>query len=129
MTTTRIVITTPPVPYTRAVTTVSRTTGKPIRVHSDRYRSWRSTARDTFAILRRGRTIDGPVALNLEVHPDQLVAEFVAVGPDTRPAGLRGDLDNYIKAVLDAAQSGGLLVDDRHVVAITARFVDSEGSQ
>ena len=38
-----------------------------------------------------------------------------------RPKGIRGDLDNYVKAVLDAG-NGVLWEDDRLVVQILARF-------
>jgi Holliday junction resolvase RusA-like endonuclease len=36
------------------------------------------------------------------------------------PKGYRGDLDNLIKQTLDALQCGGVLANDKHVVAIAA---------
>ena len=39
------------------------------------------------------------------------------------PRPLRGDIDNYAKAVLDGLQRGGAIDDDRHVVRLEARFV------
>ncbi len=36
------------------------------------------------------------------------------------PRGYHGDLDNLIKQTLDALQCGGVLANDKHVVAIAA---------
>ena len=36
------------------------------------------------------------------------------------PRGYRGDLDNLIKQTLDALECGGVLANDKHVVAIAA---------
>lgn len=110
-----------PVPYSRTATVTNPTTGKRVRVLPARYRAWRTTARDAIAILRRGRTITGPVHVDVVVGPDSTVCRFTPV-PDLRPKGIRGDLDNYAKAVLDAAQAGGVIGDDRQVVSLTARF-------
>ncbi|GEM_PF-3097501 len=119
--TTRLWIPGKPVPYDRAVTATSRSTGRPIRVHSARYRGWRRTAADVVRIMRRRDTWDRPVSVWIGVEADRIE---VHVGPHTptRPRALRGDLDNYAKAVLDALQQGGLIADDRLVETLTVTF-------
>ena len=47
-------------------------------------------------------------------RPVRIVATFHP------PRGYRGDLDNLIKQTLDALQCGGVLANDKHVVAIAA---------
>ena len=73
--------------------------------------------------------IEGPVAVSITVTP---AGYDVDLRPSTieRPKGLRGDIDNYEKAVLDALQwrddhplaPPGWILDDRQVVALGAWF-------
>ena len=53
---------------------------------------------------RRVQPLDGPLAVEVEVHP-----------PDNR----RRDIDNVQKALLDALQHGGAYADDGQVVRLT----------
>ena len=111
-----------PVPYSRTAT-VTDAGGKTRRVNPTRYRDWRKKATDVFNLTRRGRTFAGPVSVDVVVFADRILTRITAV--DTRrPTNVRGDLDNYAKAVLDAAQSGNVIANDRQVVALTARFAD-----
>lgn len=72
------------------------------RFLSPKVKGWR---REATALVRAARkvTLSGPVAVALYLYP-----------PDRR----RRDLDNVIKAVLDALVLGGLLKDDSQVVKL-----------
>lgn len=112
-----------PVPYDRAVTTTNRHTGKPMRIHSTRYRGWRSQAR--LDLYRQGGRYEGPVAVTIEVTATgcRLTVEPADVA---RPKGVRGDVDNYAKACLDALQAADIIGDDRQVVHLTVHFPTEE---
>ena len=61
-----------------------------------------------------------PISVDVEVATDKIT---IAVSTEEhKPKGMRGDLDNYIKAILDAL-NGAAWVDDRQIVALTARKV------
>lgn len=79
-------------------------------------RAGRAFRRDVCSLLaaRRVRPLDGPLAVQIEVHP-----------PDRR----RRDIDNLQKALLDALQHGGAYHDDSQIVAlsITKRDVVAGG--
>lgn len=86
-------------------------------------RSWRDVLGYTFLQDTNGERpyMDGePLALVVSFSS---VATIVNVEKSTltRRPGLRGDVDNYLKAVADAG-SGVLWADDRQLVAVTARF-------
>ena len=114
-----------PVPYDRAVTAVNRRTGRPMRVHSQRYRDWRSTAAEAAWFAAR-TTWTVPVGVWVGVEPDR-VEVVITPHTTTRPKGIRGDIDNYGKAVLDALQQGGVLADDRLVETLTVTFATGQG--
>ncbi len=63
-------------------------------VRSDHYRKWLAVASWTVLEQRRLATIDGPFAAVVRVPP------------------VAGDLDNRIKATLDACQHGGAVKND-----------------
>jgi len=64
----------------------------------------------------------GPVTVNLVIHPTGIGIGLSEPPPPVGRGGLRGDLDNYIKAALDALTGGGAWEDDRQVSHLTARF-------
>lgn len=75
------------------------------RYLSPRAQAWH---REAWAVLRaqkNGGPIKGPVAVTLVLHP-----------PDRR----RRDVDNVLKAVLDALVKGGVLRDDSQVTELHA---------
>ena len=71
------------------------------------------------------------VVAEVIVRPGSISIDLTPAVP-SRPKGIRGDLDNYVKAALDACQAANLagggrsanswILDDRQVVAIEARF-------
>lgn len=64
--------------------------------------------------------IDEPICVKVDLATDSIVVSVYK--RDHKPKGMRGDLDNYVKAILDAL-NGAAWVDDRQIVALTARKV------
>lgn len=61
-----------------------------------------------------------PLDVKVDVATDHIV---IAIQPAAyKPKGMRGDLDNYVKAALDAL-NGLAFEDDRQIVSLTARKV------
>lgn len=114
-----------PVPFGRPVSVPDREhEGRTIRVNPQRYRGWRHYAADVLR-LRSGRArYTGEVAVTVDVYPDRVRVGIAELDRDDRrrPKHLRGDLDNYGKAVLDALQTSGVIVDDRQAAALTVVF-------
>lgn len=107
-----------PVPFTRPGQTSA---GK--RFTPERYRLWKDAA----AWQMKGQHLgDKPVRVLIHVYSNRIEYDFAVTEP-TRPRGIRGDLDNYVKAVLDAAQDSGVIADDRQVVSIEAIFHPRKG--
>lgn len=72
------------------------------RVKTKAYKLWRKNAvLSIFAQVRADRRIGGPVGLTLCV-----------------PRGMRGDLDNRLKAAIDALVASNRIDDDEHVQSI-----------
>lgn len=68
-----------------------------------------------------GPVFDGPIEMDIEVHSNGL---WVALRPSElrRPKGIRGDVDNYGKAVGDALQKGVAYENDRDIMCQAIRF-------
>jgi len=85
-----------------------------------RYESWKQEASWRLHTQTSAR-YDGPVSVTVVVRRDRVEIELDETA-DTRPKGLRGDLDNYVKGVLDALQDAGIIRDDRQVHELHATF-------
>jgi Holliday junction resolvase RusA-like endonuclease len=107
----------PPAPFAR-----TRGTLGGVRYNPAKYTTWKDAAGVIAQGIRRGRPkLEGPVGIELVVTPAGLVFEVWEIAvPETRGT-LRGDLDNYAKAIIDALQ-GVLYENDRQVETITVRF-------
>lgn len=97
------------------------------------YARWKQGAA---LVLRSQRVvIPGPVWVEITVYHNRPISRPLHVsGDDWRTGGAhyaisRGDLDNYVKGVLDAMQDGGVLANDRQVVHIVAssRYAPAKG--
>lgn len=103
-----------PVPYSRV------RAGQGRLYLPERYRDYRRLLSDTFA-LTLPRLGDEMIEVEVEVG-----SEGVRVGVDTsegsRPKYVRGDLDNYQKAVFDALEDADRISNDRQVVEARVRF-------
>lgn len=64
---------------------------------TDEYRSWIAASSLQIMAQRRGKLIEGPFSIDITV---------------TRPDKRRRDLDNLLKATLDATVKGGAVTDD-----------------
>lgn len=60
------------------------------------------------------RPLEPPYAMSLEFVPPE--------------GGIRPDLDNLMKAVADALVCAGVLVDDRHIEALSLVYAPAEGT-
>ena len=113
-----------PEPFARTGGTFTNPhTGKQVRVNPARYRSWKTSAANIFTGSARWRAFpEGqPVAVVVDVYADKVTVTVDALGTSRRPA-IRGDLDNYAKAVLDALTASKVIDDDRQVHHLTALF-------
>lgn len=64
--------------------------------------------------------IEEPISVSVDVAVDSVLVSVYK--QEHKPKGMRGDLDNYVKAILDSL-NGAAWVDDRQIVALTARKV------
>lgn len=73
--------------------------------------AWRSTGATTF---------EGPIAVLIDLHPTH--ADVTVTEAPTTASRLRGDVDNYIKSILDGLQGdvGMAFVNDRDVHMVAA---------
>ena len=87
------------------------------------YATWKEAAGFVALGVRKGRApLVGPLGAELVVTPDGIAFEVFELEPDTGArAGLRGDLDNYVKATLDGLQKV-LFADDRQIETIRGHF-------
>lgn len=82
-----------------------RSTRRGMVYKESKAKSWCEHAAWSVAQQRKGVLLKGYVAVMLEVEYRET-----------------GDLDNKIKATLDMLQQGGLLLDDRQVMSLTAMW-------
>mgnify|MGYP002631283912 CR=1 FL=1 len=97
------------------------------------YARWKQGAA---LLLRAQRVIlTGPVWVEMTVYHRRPIGRPPTITPDDWRTGRahyaigRGDLDNYVKGLLDAMQDGGVLVNDRQVVHLVAssRYAPEHG--
>ena len=95
------------------------------------YREWKDDFGWAAKVAHVGAPWDVPTVVRIRVASDGVAAHFSPLDDCAysgfiptvgRPKGLRADLDNHIKAVLDSVQ-GIVIEDDRLIVAIVAAFV------
>jgi crossover junction endodeoxyribonuclease RusA len=63
-----------------------------------------------------------PVHVNIEIRQESFTVQVVPQQQSVRPVGLRGDVDNYVKSILDGL-NGVAWVDDKQVEKINVKFV------
>ena len=110
----------PVVPYARHVG-VGKSGHNPAR-----YAAWRDAAAyrlRSLDALANTQPLVGDASVRIVVDRDGVTIE-VDESPRRRPRGVRGDIDNLAKAVLDALVDARVITDDRHVVALSVEFAD-----
>lgn len=106
-----------PVPWQRVRTNQGRFfTPKETRDYEESV-AW--TARAT-----RERIGDQPCKVTIELHSAKAVVRLEPV--EGKPRKLKGDVDNYAKAILDGLQKGEMFDNDKQVVELTMIFVPSD---
>jgi Holliday junction resolvase RusA-like endonuclease len=114
-----------PVAFARTGFEVITDTGKRRRINPARYTQWK-TAAGYYALQHRARwrlggPLEGPLGIDIIVAPDGVAYEVFELATNERPKGIRGDLDNYVKATLDAL-TGVAFADDAQIHFITAHL-------
>jgi Holliday junction resolvase RusA-like endonuclease len=73
-----------------------------------------------------------PVAVEITVGKDWIDVDVIEMSERTRPVGVLGDADNYIKSILDGLQASvehyGAFFDDRQVERIVFQFSQEAAS-
>ena len=92
------------------------------------YRNWLTanglTMRAQYHTGGLSRYPEGPIHARLGISATSYTIDLTPFAPDgaSRRHGLRGDLDNYAKAILDAAGQAGLYTDDRQIERLDVWF-------
>lgn len=63
-----------------------------------------------------------PVHVSIEIRQESFTVQVVPQQQSVRPVGLRGDVDNYVKSILDGL-NGVAWIDDKQVEKIAVKFV------
>jgi Holliday junction resolvase RusA-like endonuclease len=76
-------------------------------------------------VLATGEHFEGPVQVTVIVRRGSVEVD-VKASAVLRPTGVKGDIDNLVKAVLDALQRGGMLANDSQVTVLQASFGEEQ---
>ena len=114
----RLTVPLPPAHYERP--RPSRTRGKFYSPHTPALDDWRKLLTNQMRLGEHSK-IEGPVSVEMTISPTETIILVGAAHGVTRPKGIRADLDNIAKFVLDALE-GPTYFDDLQVVHIGATF-------
>lgn len=106
----------PPITWGRPVDTGGR------RLNPARYRRWKSDAVIALQVAAGMRSFAGEIDVDIILHPDRVEISIDETETRRPGTGIRGDVDNYAKAVLDAIQAAGVIANDRDVTVMTVRI-------
>jgi Holliday junction resolvase RusA-like endonuclease len=73
------------------------------------------------ARAKREKIGDVPCDVSIELYEDKAIVTLTP-RPDAKKRKLKGDVDNYAKAILDGLQKGQMLEDDRQVNELHLTF-------
>ena len=118
----RLTVPLPPAHYERP--RPSRTRGKFYSPHTASLVDWRKLLTNQMR-LHGEPMIEGPVSVEMTISPTEAI---ILVSPShgvTRPKGVKADLDNIVKFVLDALEEAAYFSDGQ-VVHVAATFTKGE---
>lgn len=85
-------------------------------------REWEREAAHLANLQWRGEPLQEPCSIDVDFwHPRPQRLRWKTKPMPAQWWGGRGDVDNLLKAILDALQLGCILDDDRHVVSLSGR--------
>ena len=88
------------------------------------YREWKRGVAMILRTHRDGLAVpdDVKVAVTILLQPAGFDVYVDPLGSSSKRGGLRGDVDNYGKAVLDSLQDAGIFRNDSQVESLTIDF-------
>jgi Holliday junction resolvase RusA-like endonuclease len=106
-----------PVPQARPRTFLHRISGRYVTMNPKKTEAWKRSVYAQAFQYRPRMPADGPVHLSLEFYLPKLRSDGGRAGTWARQ---RPDLDNLMKAVMDALMTAGFFKDDALVVSLEA---------
>ena len=95
------------------------------------YQDWLDDATMILRSVGRGLKVSPgeKVTLRIVLGPDWFEVDIRPLGDVSMRHGLRGDVDNYAKAVMDAVAAAGLVTNDRQVEHLSVSFASGEDAE
>ena len=93
--------------------------------YSKPYAEWKKGALEQYG-GRVEHMFDGPLFVRVTVGADHLDIEVQEFDVSKRPKGVRGDVDNYVKAAMDFLQASKAIANDQQVELLEAIMVRDE---
>lgn len=118
----RLVVDTPVVAKQRARLSTKRRGGKRVAYTPQATRSFETTVGEAWRQTYPNHIpIDDPVHVTINIHRDGFSLNITRQDDSVRPVGLRGDIDNYLKSILDGLNNIAW-TDDKLVESVTLQF-------
>ena len=93
--------------------------------YSKPYAEWKKNALEQYPD-KLEHMFDGPLFVRVTVSAGGLDIELQEFEVSKRPKGVRGDIDNYVKAAMDFLQESGAIANDKQVELLEAIMVLDE---
>lgn len=118
----RLRVDTPVVAKQRARLSTRRKAGKRVAYTPQATRSFETQVADAWRTTHPDHTpISDPVAVTININREGFTMTVARTDDSVRPVGLRGDIDNYLKSILDGL-NGVAWTDDKLVESVTLKF-------
>lgn len=112
----------PVVAKQRARLSTKRRGGKRVAYTPQATRSFEATVADRWQQTYPNHTpIDGPMHVTVRIDRDGFSMNIAKQTDSVRPVGIRGDIDNYLKSILDGL-NGVAWTDDKLVESVSIVF-------
>jgi Holliday junction resolvase RusA-like endonuclease len=118
----RLNVDTPVVAKQRARLSTRRKAGKRVAYTPLATRSFETVVADKWKQTYPGHTpLNVPVKIQISITREGFSLNVARKEESTRPVGIRGDIDNYVKSILDGL-NGVAWTDDKLVESVTVTF-------